>query len=144
MRLIIINGPNLNLLGEREPSVYGHRSFESYLQELMELFPLISFGYFQSNVEGELINALHQCRDEVDGVILNAGGYTHTSVAISDAIAAIRVPVIEVHLSNIYAREEFRQTSLTARQCIGVISGFGLMSYRMATEAFLERLSAAD
>ncbi|MFM2135301.1 MAG: type 3-dehydroquinate dehydratase [Bacteroidota bacterium] len=144
MRITIINGPNLNLLGEREPSVYGSRSFESYLEELTGLFPLVEFEYFQSNVEGELINALHACRNTTDGIILNAGGYTHTSVSIADAIAAVRIPVIEVHLSSIYAREEFRQQSLTARQCAGVISGFGLTSYRLAVEAFIERFTAAD
>lgn len=144
MRITIINGPNLNLLGEREPSIYGNRSFESFLEELTGLFPLVTFSYFQSNVEGELINALHACRNEADGIILNAGGYTHTSVAISDAVAAIRLPVIEVHLSNIYAREEFRQQSLTARHCAGVITGFGLTSYRLAVEAFIASFAAAD
>jgi 3-dehydroquinate dehydratase-2 len=142
MRIAIINGPNLNLLGEREPEIYGARSFDSFREELSALYPIVSFSFFQSNVEGELIDALHAARKEADGIILNAGGYTHTSVAIADAVAAIRTPVIEVHLSNIHAREEFRHTSLTARNCIGVITGFGLMSYRLAVEAFLERRTA--
>lgn len=140
-RIFILNGPNLNLLGEREPHLYGNRSFEDYLKELESLYPSVEFSYAQSNVEGELINHLHEARHRVDGIILNAGGYTHTSVALSDAVAAVSVPVVEVHLSNIHAREEFRQTSLTARHAIGVITGFGLDSYRLAVEAFLKRLS---
>ncbi len=139
MKLLILNGPNLNLLGLREPSVYGNRSFESYLEEITQVFPVVEFVYAQSNVEGELINLLHEANSNVDGIILNAAGYTHTSVAIADAIAAIKTPVIEVHLSNIYAREEFRHTTLTAKHCIGLISGFGLLSYQLAVEAFIEK-----
>jgi 3-dehydroquinate dehydratase II len=139
MKLMIINGPNLNLLGTREPAIYGYGTFEEYLEKLRELYPVITFGYFQSNVEGELINALHNARDRYDGVILNSAGYTHTSVAIGDAVAAIGIPVIEVHISNIYNREEYRHVSMIAGKCIGVITGFGLDSYKLAVEAFLLR-----
>ena len=136
MKLIIINGPNLNLLGVREPSVYGNKSFADYLEELREKSPAVQIDYFQSNVEGELINKLHEVGFSYDGIILNAGGYTHTSVAIADAITAIKTPVIEVHISNIYAREEFRHNSLIAGKCKGSISGFGLDSYKLAVESF--------
>ena len=136
MKLMIINGPNLNLLGVREPSVYGSRSFEDYLEELRKKFSFIQLDYFQSNVEGEIINKLHEVGFSLNGIILNAGGYTHTSVAIADAISSIKTPVIEVHLSNIYAREEFRHHSLIAGKCKGSISGFGLDSYRLAIESF--------
>lgn len=136
MKLIIINGPNLNLLGVREPSVYGNQSFVDYLETLRKKFPSVQIDYFQSNVEGELINKLHEVGFTLDGIILNAGGYTHTSVAIADAISAIKTPVIEVHISNIYAREEFRHNSLIAGKCKGSISGFGLDSYRLALESF--------
>ena len=132
----IINGPNLNLLGVREPEVYGSLSFEKYLQELKNLFPDIEIGYFQSNVEGEIINKLHETGFSFDGIILNAGGYTHTSVAIHDAIKSISTPVIEVHISNVHARESFRSQSLIAAACKGVIAGFGMASYRLAVEAF--------
>lgn len=136
MKLIIINGPNLNLLGVREPSVYGNQSFVDYLESLKKKFPSAQIDYFQSNVEGELINKLHEVGFSYDGVILNAGGYTHTSVAIADAISSIKTPVIEVHISNIYTREEFRHNSLIAGKCKGSISGFGLNSYRLAVESF--------
>ena len=136
MKLIIINGPNLNLLGVREPSVYGNQSFADYLESLKKKFASEQLDYFQSNVEGELINKLHEVGFSYDGIILNAGGYTHTSVAIADAISAIKTPVIEVHISNIYAREEFRHNSLIAGKCKGSISGFGLDSYRLAIESF--------
>lgn len=136
MKLIIINGPNLNLLGVREPSVYGSQSFAEYLEELRKKFPSVQIDYFQSNVEGEIINKLHETGFSYDGIILNAGGYTHTSVAIADAISSIKTPVIEVHISNIYAREEFRHHSLIAGKCKGSISGFGLNSYRLAVESF--------
>ncbi len=136
MKLIIINGPNLNLLGVREKSVYGDVSFERYFEELKRRFPKMGLYYYQSNVEGELINKLHEVGFEYDGIILNAGGYTHTSVAIGDAIAAIKTPTVEVHISNIFAREEFRHTSLIAPKCKGSISGFGLDSYRLAVESF--------
>src|ERR1035438_1560116 len=120
MKLIIINGPNLNLIGVREPSVYGSQTFEDYLKELRKKFPTIHLDYFQSNVEGEIINKLHEVGFSYDGIILNAGGYTHTSIAIADAISAIKTSVIEVHISNIYAREEFRHHSLIAGKCKGI------------------------
>jgi len=134
MKVLIINGPNLNLLGKREPSIYGSTDFESYLETLKQKFPSTELVYYQSNVEGELINALQQAA--VDGIILNAGGYTHTSVAIRDCIAAIETQVIEVHLSNITAREEFRHTSLISPVCAGCIFGFGLKSYELALNFF--------
>lgn len=137
MQLIIINGPNLNLLGVREPSVYGNQSFEQYLQELKKKFPKAELDYFQSNVEGEIINKLHETGFSYSGIILNAGGYTHTSVAIADAISAIKTSVIEVHISNIFAREGFRHNSLIAGKCKGSISGFGLLSYDLAIQSFL-------
>lgn len=136
MNILILNGPNLNLLGEREPEIYGNQSFEDYLGELKNNFPDVEIEYFQSNVEGELINHLHETRNRVDGVVFNAGGYTHTSVAIADAVAAIKTPVVEVHISNVYARsEEIRHQSLMAKNCLGVISGFGLFGYEMAVRA---------
>lgn len=138
MKLLIINGPNLNLLGVREPSVYGNQSFAQYLVELKNKFSSIEIEYFQSNIEGEIINKLHEAGFSYQGIILNAGGYTHTSVAIADAISSIQSPVIEVHISNIYAREEFRHNSLIAKKCKGSISGFGLDSYRLAIESFLK------
>ncbi len=138
MKIIIINGPNLNLLGKREPDVYGSVDFEIYFKELQQKYLSVTLEYFQSNVEGELINKLHEVGFSYDAVILNAGGYTHTSVAIADAIAAIKTPVIEVHISNIHAREEFRHTSLIAKSCRGVITGFGLDSYRLAIESFVK------
>jgi 3-dehydroquinate dehydratase II len=137
MKIIIINGPNLNLLGVREKSVYGNMSFEEYLIELKNNFKELLIDYYQSNVEGEIINKLHETGFSYDGIILNAGGYTHTSVAIADAIAAIKTPVIEVHISNIFAREQFRHTSLISPNCKGIISGFGLNSYRLAVEALI-------
>jgi 3-dehydroquinate dehydratase-2 len=137
MNIHIINGPNLNLLGVREKSVYGNSDFESYLALLKEKYSILEISYFQSNVEGEIINKLHEIGFSADGIILNAGGYTHTSVAIADAIAAIQSPVVEVHISNVYAREEFRHVSLMAKNCKGVIAGFGLDSYRLALESFL-------
>ena len=138
MNINIINGPNLNLLGVREPEKYGHSSFESYIKVLRELYPGMVFTYFQSNVEGELINQIQNSDKSSNGIILNAGGYTHTSVAIHDAIAAIKVPVIEVHITNIHAREEFRHTSIISGNCRGSIAGFGLDSYRLAVEALIE------
>lgn len=136
MKLIIINGPNLNLLGTRETDVYGSQTFDAYFQDLQNRFNNIGLFYYQSNVEGELINKLHEVGFSYDGIILNAGGYTHTSVALRDAIASIKTPVIEVHISNIFAREDFRHTSLIAPKCKGSISGFGLDSYRLAIESF--------
>ena len=138
MKLIIINGPNLNLLGTRETNVYGNQPFEDYFEALIKRFSSIELNYYQSNVEGELINKLHEIGFNFDGIILNAGGYTHTSVALRDAIAAIKTPTIEVHISNIFAREDFRHTSLIAAKCLGSISGFGLDSYRLAIESFIK------
>ncbi len=137
MNIIIINGPNLNLLGQRETSIYGSGTFEDFFSILKKDFPGHTLNYFQSNIEGELIDQLHLHGFNTDGIILNAGGYTHTSVAVADAVAAIRTPVIEVHISNVYAREEYRHVSLMAKNCKGVIAGFGLDSYRLAIEAFV-------
>ncbi len=137
MKIQIINGPNLNLLGRREPGIYGNRSFEDYLKALQETYSIIQLDYYQSNVEGELINKLHEVGFDYDGIVINAGAYTHTSVAIADAIAAIKTPVVEVHISNIYAREEFRHVSLTGKNCAGVLTGFGMDGYRLAIESFL-------
>lgn len=138
MKLIIINGPNLNLLGTRETDVYGSQTFDAYFHELQNRFDNIGLFYYQSNVEGELINKLHEVGFSFDGIILNAGGYTHTSVALRDAIASIKTPVIEVHISNVFAREDFRHTSLIAPKCKGSISGFGMDSYRLAIESFIK------
>jgi len=134
MRIAIINGPNLNLLGTREPGVYGTERFEDFLATLDARFPDVEILYHQSNVEGELINHLHSCIDSADGVVLNAGGYTHTSIAIADAVAAINIPVIEVHISNVLAREDYRKTSFIAAKCIGSISGLGLDGYSLAVQ----------
>lgn len=138
MKIQIINGPNLNLLGLREPTIYGSEGFDTYISELRALYTIIEIDYYQSNVEGELINKLHEVGFSYDGIIINAGGYTHTSVAIADAIAAIQTPVIEVHISNIYAREEYRHVSLTGKNCKGVLTGFGLDGYRLAIESLLK------
>jgi 3-dehydroquinate dehydratase II len=137
LHLAIINGPNLNLLGKREPEVYGHQSFEEYFMELKKRFPSVAIEYFQSNVEGELINYLHGCMGKVQGVILNAGAYTHTSIAIADAIAAIGIPVVEVHISNVLAREDYRKTSFIAAKCKGSITGLGLEGYALAMQYFM-------
>ena len=136
MNLIIINGPNLNLLGVREKDVYGDKNFGTYLAELKIKYPLITLDYYQSNVEGELINKLHEVGFSYDGIILNAGGYTHTSIALADAVAAIKTPVVEVHISNIFAREEYRHISYIAKNCVGSISGLGLRSYELAIAYF--------
>lgn len=138
MKIQIINGPNLNLLGKREPSVYGSKSFESFYEELKKRFSHVTLDYFQSNVEGEIINKLHEVGFSFDGIILNAGAYTHTSVAIHDAIGAIQTPVAEVHISNVYAREEFRHKSLITSKCIGIISGFGMEGYAMALQYLVQ------
>lgn len=135
MKIQIINGPNLNLLGKREPGIYGNISFEKYLEILKVHFADFEIEYYQSNIEGEIINKLHETGFSFDGIILNAGGYSHTSVAIADAISAIKTPVVEVHISNIFAREDFRQISLLAPKCKGSISGFGLDGYRLAIES---------
>ena len=138
MQIHIINGPNLNLLGKREPDIYGSVTFDDFLDQLKKDFPDIIFSYFQSNIEGELIDELQKHGFSIGGIILNAGGYTHTSVAIGDTIASITVPVIEVHISNIFSREDYRHVSLIGKNCIGSISGFGLNSYRLAVHAFIE------
>lgn len=137
MNIQIINGPNLNLLGVREKSIYGDASFESYLEQLIARYPNITISYYQSNIEGEIINKLHEVGFTFDGVVINAGAYTHTSVAIGDAIAGIKTPVVEVHISNVYKREEFRHSSMLAKNCKGVIAGFGMDSYRLAIESLL-------
>lgn len=137
MKIIIINGPNLNLLGKREPDIYGNETFESFFEKLSKEFSGVTLEYYQSNVEGELINQLHATGFSYDGIILNAGGYTHTSVALADAVAAISTPVIEVHISNIFAREEYRHISLLSKHCIGIISGLGLNGYRCALQHFI-------
>lgn len=134
MKIQIINGPNLNLLGTREPETYGNQTFEEYFAILKNRFSEIDLAYYQSNVEGELVNKLHEVGFSVDAIILNAGAYTHTSVALHDAIAAIKTPVIEVHISNVYAREEFRHKSLITSKCVGLITGFGLEGYAMAIQ----------
>jgi len=138
LKITIINGPNLNLLGTREKNIYGDQSFDAFLEELKKHFPSVELSYFQSNVEGELINQLHAVGFSHDGIILNAGAYTHTSVAIADAVAAINTPVVEVHISNIFAREDYRHVSYLGKHCKGSISGFGLKGYAMAIESFLK------
>ena len=134
MKIQIINGPNLNLLGKREPSIYGNQSFEDFFSMLKSRFANLELYYYQSNVEGEIINKLHEVGFSFDGIVINAGAYTHTSVAIHDAIGAIKTPVAEVHISNVYAREEFRHKSLITSKCIGMITGFGMEGYAMAIE----------
>jgi 3-dehydroquinate dehydratase-2 len=137
MKLLILNGPNLNLLGTRETSVYGNQPFADYFKTLQINYSTLELVYYQSNVEGDLINKLHEVGFSYDGIILNAGGYTHTSVALRDAIAAIKTPTVEVHISNVFAREDFRHVSLIAPKCKGSISGFGMDSYRLAIESFI-------
>jgi len=137
MKIQIINGPNLNLLGKREPEKYGYTSFEDFLAELREKYPSVEIEYFQSNVEGEIINRIHETGFTYDGIILNPGGYTHTSVAIADAVAAVKCTVVEVHITNVAAREEFRHNSLVGRFCRGSIIGFGLLGYLLAVEAII-------
>ena len=139
MKIQIINGPNINLLGKREPGIYGARSFEDYLQELKKRYPHVVFEYYQSNVEGEMINKIHEVGFDYDGIVLNAGAYTHTSIALQDAIRAVTSPVVEVHISNVHQREEFRHQSMIACACAGVICGFGLDSYRLGVEALLAK-----
>ncbi len=138
MKIEIINGPNLNLLGKREPGIYGNKGFDEYLAQLRKRFPDIDLGYYQSNCEGQLIDRIHAAGFEADGIVLNAGAYTHTSVALHDAILAVKAPVIEVHISNVHKREEFRHRSMISSACMGVICGFGLDSYRLAVEALRE------
>jgi 3-dehydroquinate dehydratase II len=139
MRIAIINGPNLNLLGIREKNIYGEKKFETYFEDLKLKFSEIKLEYFQSNIEGEIINFLHQVGFEFDGIIINAGAYTHTSVAIRDAISGIKTPVVEIHISNILTRENFRHESIIGPVCVGTIMGFGLDSYRLGIESFLEK-----
>lgn len=139
MKIQIINGPNLNLLGKREPEKYGKTTFEDWLGILRDKFPSVTLDYFQSNVEGELINKLHETGFTYDGIVLNPGGYTHTSVSLADAVASVKTPVIEVHITNISAREEFRHISLVGRFCSGSIIGLGLDGYRLAIEALIEK-----
>lgn len=143
MKIAIINGPNLNLLGKREPEVYGNRSFEDFFIQLQTQYSHLVLSYFQSNIEGELIDSLQLHGFTADGIILNPGGYTHTSVAIGDAIAAIKCPVIEVHISNIHAREDFRKLSHVSAKAVGTIAGLGLNGYRLAIEWFIQHSSAA-
>ena len=136
LKIAIINGPNLNLLGKREVEIYGTQSFEDYFKTIQSKYPNVELSYFQSNVEGELINKLHDIGFSYDGIIINAGAYTHTSIAIADAIAGIKTPVIEVHISNVFAREDYRHISYLGKHCKGSISGFGLKGYEMAIESF--------
>ena len=142
MRIAIINGPNLNLLGKREQSIYGSESFESYLKKLSTKFPNIEIDYFQSNVEGEIVNQLQEVGFSFDGIILNAAAYTHTSIAIVDAVRAIETKVVEVHISNIFAREEYRKTSLLSEFCVGVITGFDLQGYDFGIEYFQNQINS--
>ena len=135
MKILIVNGPNINLLGRREPGIYGSVAFEDYLEQLRKRYPEVEIDYYQSNVEGFLIDRIQQAGFEVDGIILNAGAYTHTSIALQDAIRAVPAPVVEVHISTVHAREEFRHRSMISSACRGVICGFGLDSYRLALEA---------
>lgn len=139
MRIAIINGPNLNLLGKRETAIYGNMPFEKYLDELRVLFPAVDFHYYQSNVEGELINELQRVGYDYDGIVLNAAGYTHTSVAIGDAVAAIKTPVVEVHISNVHSREDFRKLSHISGKCAGSIFGLGLKGYEFAVRWLMDR-----
>jgi len=136
-RIEIINGPNLNLTGIRQPEIYGSTTMEQLLSRLRERFPTAQIGYYQSNIEGELINRIHAVGFEADGIVLNAGGYSHTSVALHDAVAAISTPVVEVHISNIFAREEYRRRSMLSDVCRGMVCGLGLVGYRFAVESFL-------
>ena len=135
MKILILNGPNINLLGKREPEIYGDRGFADYFDELKKTFPEVEFGFYQSNVEGEMINKIHEVGFSWDGIVLNAGAYTHTSIALQDAIKAVETPVVEVHISNVHKREEFRHKSMISCACLGVICGFGLDSYRLGVEA---------
>ncbi|MCI6840491.1 MAG: type II 3-dehydroquinate dehydratase [Prevotella sp.] len=144
MRIQIINGPNLNLLGTREPGIYGSRSFADYLSALSTRYPDVQIDYYQSNIEGELIDKMQQVGFSSDGIVLNAGAYTHTSIALQDCIRSLRCPVIEVHISNVHRREEFRHKSMISCACLGVICGFGLDSYRLAIEALAEHCRRAE
>jgi 3-dehydroquinate dehydratase II len=138
LKIIIINGPNLNLLGKREPEIYGNMSFEEYFDSLKVKFSEVDLHYYQSNIEGKLIDKIHEVGFSFDAILFNAGGYTHTSVALSDAIASVKTPVLEVHISNIYKREEFRHKSIISKECIGMISGLGLIGYELGVNYFLK------
>jgi 3-dehydroquinate dehydratase-2 len=142
MKILIINGPNLNLLGKREPEIYGSNSFEEFFEDLKKMFSGLGLDYYQSNIEGEIINKLHSANGQYDGIVLNAAAYTHTSVAIADAVAAIKTPVVEVHISNVFKREDFRHISLIATNCIGSISGFGFDSYRLGIISLMKTKSS--
>ena len=144
MNIQIINGPNLNLLGKRETGIYGNQSFDEFLDVLKKRFPSVKLNYYQSNVEGELVNKLHEVGFSYDGIVINAGAYTHTSVAIHDAIGAIKTPVVEVHISNVYAREEFRHKSLITSKCAGMLTGFGMEGYAMAIQFLLHKKESAS
>lgn len=139
MKIQIINGPNLNLLGVREPGIYGSNSFESYLEQLRKMYPDVQIDYYQSNIEGELINKMQETGFSYDGIVLNAGAYTHTSIALQDCIRSLKSPVIEVHISNVHTREEFRHHSYISCACKGVICGFGMDSYRLAVDYFIHK-----
>jgi len=140
LKLAIVNGPNLNLIGIREPHIYGYQNMEQYFAGFPDRFPLVDVQYFQSNIEGELISYLHSCMGHIHGIILNAGGYTHTSIALADAVSSIGIPVVEVHISNVLAREDFRKTSFIAAKCRGSISGLGLNGYSLAVQYFMDTL----
>lgn len=140
MKILILNGPNLNLLGTREPEIYGHQTFDSYLEALRKAYPSVEISYYQSNHEGDIIDRLQTDGFSVDGIVLNAGAYTHTSIAIADCIRGISAPVVEVHISNVQAREDYRSRSMIGAACIGTIAGFGLDSYRLAIEAIANKL----
>lgn len=144
MKIEIINGPNLNLLGVREPGIYGHTAFGDYLSALRRRYPATAIGFYQSNVEGELIDRIQQVGFDCDGIVLNAGAYTHTSIALHDAIKSVPAPVVEVHISNVHQREEFRRRSMISPACVGVVCGFGLDSYRLAVEALIEANSKKE
>jgi 3-dehydroquinate dehydratase II len=139
LKILILNGPNLNLLGKREPEIYGSTSFEDYFETLKTKFSGLELYYFQSNIEGEIIDKIHEVGFDFDAILINAGGYTHTSVAISDAIAGVTAPVLEVHISNIYKREEFRHKSIITKECVGMISGLGLKGYELGIQFFLNQ-----
>ena len=142
LQIAIVNGPNLNLVGQREKDIYGNKPMDAFIEELKSNNATLSIDYYHNNVEGELINYLHDCRGKIDGIVLNGGAYTHTSIAIADAIAAIDIPVVEVHISNIYAREEYRKHSITAEKCVGCITGLGLQGYQLALDYFQQALAS--
>jgi 3-dehydroquinate dehydratase-2 len=144
MRIQIINGPNLNLLGVREPEIYGKRAWADYLKDLRTRFPQVRIDYYQSNLEGEIINKIQEVGFDRDGIVLNAGAYTHTSVAILDALKSVSTPAVEVHITNVHQREDFRRKSLISPGCLGVIMGFGLDSYRLAIEALIDKASSSE